>query len=212
MNNSHLKSITNTVKNWYIPLVVGILFIVVGILAFSLPEATYLTLSLLFSVSFLIAGIFETVFSIANRKHMDNWGWSLFFGLATFIFGFVMTLQPELSMLMLAAFVGFTLLFRSIAAISFSIDIKSYGVSQWGLLLALGIVGIILSFILIIDPKIAGATIVAWTGLTFIAVGVFNIFLSLQLRKVKQISKGISKDLKDRFEAISKEIKEELFD
>src|SRR5690554_5359498 len=108
MNNFHLKSMTNTVKNWYIPLIVGVLFIGAGIFAFSSPEVTYLTLSLLFSTSFLIAGFFEVVFSIANRKHMDNWGWTLVFGLVTFFFGFVMTLQPEFSMLMLVVFFVFT--------------------------------------------------------------------------------------------------------
>jgi len=201
---------TNTVKNWYIPLIVGILFISAGIFAFASPQATYYTLSLLFSTSFLIAGFFEVVFSIANRKYMDNWGWTLVFGLVTFFFGFVMTLQPEFSMLTLAVFVGFTLLFRSIAAISFAIDIKDYGVSQWGLLLALGIIGIILSLILLINPELAGATLVMWTGFTFIALGVFSIFLSLRLRKVKHVAKNISKDLRSRFEAISKEIKEEM--
>jgi len=212
MNNFHLKSMTNTVKNWYIPLIVGVLFIGAGIFAFSSPEVTYLTLSLLFSTSFLIAGFFEVVFSIANRKHMDNWGWTLVFGLVTFFFGFVMVMQPEFSMLTLAIFVGFTLLFRSIAAISFAIDVKNYGVSQWGFLLVLGILGIILSIILLIDPAFAGATIVTWTGITFIVVGIFNIFLSFQLRKVKKVSKKISKGLRERFEAISKEIRDEMYD
>ncbi len=212
MEKFYLKSLTDTIKNWYIPLIVGVIFIGAGIFAFAFPESTYRTLSLLFSVSFLIAGFFEVVFSIANRKEMENWGWTLLFGMVTFFFGFVMTLQPEFSMLTLAIFVGFTLMFRSIAAISFAIDIKNYGVSQWGYLLALGIIGMILSFILLVNPAFAGATIVTWTGLTFIAVGVFNIALSLRLRKVKHVTKKISKGLRDRFEDIVKEIKEEIYD
>lgn len=212
MMNSHLKLMTNTVKNWYIPLIVGIIFIAAGIFAFTAPEATYLTLSLLFSASFLVAGFFEVVFSIANRKSMANWGWTLIFGLVTFFFGFVMTLQPEFSMLTLAIFVGFTLLFRSIAAISFAIDIKNYGVSQWGFLLVLGILGIIFSIILLVNPAFAGATIVTWTGITFIVGGFTSIVLSLRLKKVKKVSKKISKGLRDRYEALSKEIRDEMND
>lgn len=212
MGNFNLKTLTNTIKNWYIPLIVGLIFIGSGIFTFVFPESTYKTLSLLFSFSFLVAGFFEVVFSIANRKEMDNWGWTMIFGLVTFFFGFVMTLQPEFSMLTLAIFVGFTLMFRSIAAISFAIDIKNYGVSQWGFLLTLGIIGVILSFILLVNPAFAGATIVTWTGLTFITVGVFSIALSLRLRKVKQVSKKISKGLRDRFEAIAKEIRDEIYD
>lgn len=212
MDNSILKSLTNTVKNWYIPLIVGILFIGAGMYTFASPVASYLALSLLFSVSFLISGLFEVIFSIANRKTMDNWGWTLIFGLVTFFFGLSMTMQPEFSMLTLAIFVGFTLLFRSIAAISFAIEIKNYGVSQWGLLLILGIIGAILSFILLVNPVFAGATIVTWTGITLIVVGIFNIFLSLRLRKVKHVSKKISKGLRDRYDAIAKEIRDEIND
>src|SRR5690554_6532184 len=212
MSNFHLKAMTNTIKNWYIPLIVGVLFIGAGIFTFVFPESTYRTLALLFSISFLMAGRFEIIFSITNRNEMDNWGWTLIFGLVTFFFGLVLTLQIELSMLTLAVFVGFTLLFRSIAAISFAIDIKSYGVSQWGALLTLGIIGIVFSFILLVNPIFAGATIVTWLGITFVAVGLFNIFLSLKLKKVKHVAKNISKELRDRYEDIVEEIKDELFD
>src|SRR5690554_1901372 len=212
MSNQHLKALTNTVKNWYIPLIVGILFIGAGIFTFASPTSSFLALSLLFSVSFLIAGFFEVVFSIANRNSMDNWGWSLIFGLVTFFFGFIMIMQSKFSMLTLAIFVGFTLLFRLIAAISFAIDIKNYGIKQWGWLLAIGILGMIFSTILLVDPVFAGATIVVWTGITLIVVGIFNVFLSIQLNKVKNSTKRISKKLRDKFEYIVDEIKDELYD
>ncbi|PWH85530.1 HdeD family acid-resistance protein [Brumimicrobium oceani] len=212
MSNSIFKSLTNTVKNWYIPLIVGVLFIGAGIFTFASPISSYLALSLLFSTSFLVSGMFEVIFAISNRKSMDNWGWTLVFGLVTFFFGLSMTMQPAFSMFTLAVFVGITLLFRSIAAISFAIEIKNYGVGQWGFLLGIGIIGAIFSFILLVNPVFAGATIVTWTAISFIAVGVFSIVLSLRLRKVKHISKKISKGLRDRFEAISKEIREEIYD
>lgn len=212
MSNFSLKAMTKTVKNWYIPLIVGILFIGAGIFVFSFPESTFQTLALLFSLSFIIAGVFEVIFSLANRNEMDNWAWTLIFGLVTFFFGLALTLQPELSMLTLAVFVGLTFMFRSIAAISFAIDIKDYGVSQWGGLMALGIVGVIFSFILLINPQFTGATVVTWIGLSFFAIGLLNIFLSLRLRKVKHNVKKVSKELRDRFDDIIEEIKDELFD
>lgn len=55
-------------------------------------------------------------------------------------------------MSVLAFYIGFVILFRSVAAISFAIDMKGYGSKSWGGLLALGIVGAIVSFILLIFP------------------------------------------------------------
>ena len=75
------------------------------------------------------------ILSILNRKQMENWGWSLAFGIITFIVGLSLTLQPALSMSVLAFYVGFVLLFRSVAAISFAIDMKGYGSRSWGGLL-----------------------------------------------------------------------------
>ncbi len=57
------QTLTNTVKHWYIPLIFGILFLICGFYVFSVPLATYVTLSVFFSVSFLFSGITEIFFS-----------------------------------------------------------------------------------------------------------------------------------------------------
>lgn len=212
MDNFHLKTLTNTVKNWYMPLVVGIIFIIAGIYTFASPVSSYLALSIFFSLSFLFSGLFEVAFSISNRNEMENWGWMLIFGLLTFLFGLIMTIHPEISMATLPLYVGFVLLFRSIGAISFAIDIKSYGVPYWGVLLTLGIAGIIFSTIMLFNKSFAGASIITLTGITFLIAGFFGIALSLLLRNIKKISKKVSQNLRDKFDDIRKEIREELFD
>ncbi len=212
MENFHLKRLTNTIKNWYLPLIVGIIFIGAGIYTFASPASSYLALSILFSLSFLFSGLFEIAFSLANRKEMENWGWILIFGLMTFFFGVVMTVHPEISMTTLPLYVGFVLLFRSIAAISFAIDIKNYGVKSWGVLLGIGVIGIVLSLLMFFSTSFGVASIITLTGLTFVIAGVFSIVLSILLRNIKYVTKKISKELRKKFDDISKEIREELYD
>lgn len=60
---------------------------------FSIPQATYLSLGLFFSASFLVFGIMELVFAIQNKDNLDNWGWylvgallDLFVGIILFFF------------------------------------------------------------------------------------------------------------------------------
>lgn len=212
MENFHLKRLTNTIKNWYLPLIVGVIFIGAGIYTFASPASSYLALAILFSLSFLFSGIFEIGFAVANRKEMENWGWMLIFGLMTFFFGVVMTIHPDISMVTLPLYVGFVLLFRSIAAISFAIDVKSYAVKSWRVLLVTGIVGIILSLLILFNTTFGIASIITLTGFTFIIAGIFSIILSFLLRNIKYVTKKISKGLRERFEDISKEIREEMND
>lgn len=112
-------------------------------------------------------------------------------------------------MITLAFYIGFVFLFRSVAAISFALDVKKYGNKNWGGLLAFGILGVIFSFILIWNPLFAGLSAVILVGLTFLFAGVFSIFLAIQLRKLYQSSKKISSELRERYENLIEEIREE---
>lgn len=188
MESQIVREAKSAVKNWYLSLIVGILFIFVGIVVFATPLESYITLSILFSVIFFVSGIFGIVYSIANRN-IKNWGWGLFSGIIDLLFGILLIARPDLSLIILPIFVGFMLLFRSMTSMAISFDLKDFGVKGWGWLLCLGIIGAILSFIIIWNPAIGGLTIVLWTGLAFIIIGIFGIFLAFQLKKIKNLTR-----------------------
>ena len=212
MELSLIKSLKKTIKHWYIPLLVGMFFIIVSVVSFAWPESSLLALSLLFALSFLFGGLSEIVFSLANRVQLDNWGWSLAFGIVTLIVGILLLLNPALSITTLAFYIGFVVLFRSISTIGFAMDIKKYGSKNWGALLVLGIIGTIVAFILIWNPIFAGLSVVILIALSFLFAGLFNIFLSFQLRKLHKSSKTISAKLVERYDDLMKEIREEWND
>ncbi|HTO16784.1 MAG TPA: DUF308 domain-containing protein [Edaphocola sp.] len=205
MKTSFLKAI----KHWYLPLLVGVFFLIVSVMVFVSPESSLLALSLLFAFSFIFGGVSEIIFSIANRNQLDNWAWSMVFGIITLIVGLLLMFNPRLSLTALAFYIGFLILFRSIATIGFALDIKSYGSKNWIGLLIWGIIGTIVSFILIWNPLVAGMSIVFFIGLGFLISGLFSIFLSFQLKKLHRTSKKISAKLIDRYDELMKEIREE---
>lgn len=210
METSFLRSIKKAIKHWYIPLLVGLFFIIVSVVAFTSPAGSLLTLSILFAFSFLFGGLSEVVFSIVNRQQLENWGWSLAFGIITFIVGVFLLIHPALSMTVLAFYIGFIILFRSVASISFALDLKRYGSKNWSVLLVLGILGTVFSFILIWNPLFAGMSIVILVALSFLITGLFSIYLSLQLRKLHKSSKKLSDKLQVRYDELMKDIREEL--
>lgn len=209
MQISILRSVRNAIKHWYIPLLVGIFFVIAGIITISSPTTSLIALSVLFAISFLFGGISEIIFSLSNRHQMYNWGWSLTFGIITLLLGILLLTRPELSITVLIFYIGFTILFRSIASISFSIDMKRYGSQSWSGLLILGILGGIFSFILLLNPGLAGVTIVWFVALSFFFSGMFNVIFSLQLRKVQRRSKKISKELQNRYQQLEEDFRKE---
>lgn len=212
METTFFKSIKEAIKHWYIPVLVGLFFVTVSVIVFLSPAGSLLTLSILFALSFLFGGLSEIIFSISNRHQLENWGWSLAFGIITFIVGTSLLIHPALSISVLAFYIGFIILFRSVAAISFALDIKKYGSKNWGVLLALGILGIVFSFILIWNPIFAGMSVVVLVALSFLFTGLFSIYLGLQLRQIHKSSKSISAELKARYDDLMDEIRDEWDD
>ncbi|TYB76056.1 HdeD family acid-resistance protein [Bizionia saleffrena] len=212
MQTLFLKSVNEVIKQWYIPLLVGVFFIVVSIVAFTSPLGSLITLSILFALSFVFGGLSEAVFSIINRKRLDNWGWTLAFGIVTFVVGVLLLSNPGLSIATLAFYIGFVLLFRSISAIGFAMDIKKYGSKNWGGLLILGVLGAIFSFVLIWNPVFAGLSVVMLVALSFLTAGLFSVFLAFQLRKLHQSSKELSTELQQRYDVLAQDIRAEWDD
>lgn len=208
MRKSIFKTFNDTIKHWYIPAIVGSIFIVVGIYTLASPATSYVALSILFSLSFLFSGISEIVFSLTNRNEMDNWGWVLAFGILTTVIGGLLLSNPAVSMATLTFYVGFLILFRSISALSFSLDLKDYGIGDWGALMALSVIGLIFSIIMIWNPAFAGMTIVIWTGLAFITTGIFSLYMAFKLKKLNELPQKMSEDLKLRHRQLQQEISE----
>ena len=202
------QTITRSVKHWYIPLIIGIILVAAGIYVFTVPLETYLTLSVLFSISFIIIGLLDIFFSIRNHKILLGWGWHLVGGLLSMAGGIILSIYPAISIVILPFVVGFTLLFLSFLLLGYSFEMKSLGILNWGNAAILSVLGVIFSFMLIVRPLMSGISLVAVTGITFIITGVSSIVLSFNLRKVKKMPEKLSSELKDKIAAIKKEIDE----
>ena len=78
--------IQESVKNWWLSLILGIIFVGVGICLMFAPLDSYIALSIIFSITILISGIFEILFAVTNR-HVSSWGWYLVGGIIDILIG-----------------------------------------------------------------------------------------------------------------------------
>lgn len=202
------QTFIHSVKNWYIPLIIGIIFILTGFYIFTVPLEAYITLAVLFSASFLVSGITEIVFAFQNRAALSGWGWYLINGIFTLLIGFYLVSNPEISILVLPLIIGLTLVFRSFQLLGVAFELKNEHVSSWTNLAWVSVLGIVFSLLIVFNPIFTGKFLVIITALAFIFIGIASVFLSLQLRKIKKFPEKANDELKGKIKALQEEMKD----
>lgn len=181
------KQLAKAVKNWWINLIIGVVFIAAGVETLQTPEASYYSLYQLFATILLGAGAAQVYYSISNRKLLVGWGWYLSNGTFDLIVGLVLISRTIISAELLPYFVGLWLIFKGINGISFSIDIKEYGVKVWWWMLSIFIIIGILGLLIIVNPVAGIASIVLLTSWAFISLGLVLIGGSLHIRHLHKL-------------------------
>lgn len=184
-----IDKIDYAVKNWWISLLLGLLYIGVAICLMFAPLSSYIALSAIFSIAILISGIFEIIFSLSNRKGISSWGWYLAGGIIDVILGIYLVVFPLLSMEIIPFIVAFWLMFRGFTFTGYSMDLKRYGTREWGWYMAFGILAILCALAIIWQPGIGAMSIVYMLGFTFLIIGFFRVMLSFELKGIHKKNK-----------------------
>lgn len=172
------------VKNWWVSLLLGLLYVAVALCLLFAPLNSYVALSAIFSITILVSGILEILFAVTNRKTISSWGWYLTGGIIDLILGFLLVAYPVLSMEIIPFVVAFWLMFRGFSAIGYSLDLRRYGTKDWGWYLAFGILAVLCSFSIIWQPGAGALSIVYMLAFTFLIVGFFRIMLSFEFKSL----------------------------
>ena len=127
MNTHSFETVKNPGKHWYLLLILGVVFVLMGVWILRIPDTALLALTIFFTATFLFSGIAETIFAISNRKIISNWGWHLAGGLIDLLIGILLLLNPGLSVIFLLFYVGFALIFRAVMTIGWAVDLNKMG-------------------------------------------------------------------------------------
>ncbi len=205
-----ISQIADAIKNWWLFLAAGILLIIVSFWVIKTPVESYVGLAILLSILILANGISYTIFSISNREQLEGWGWYLTGGIFDIVIGVILILYPEISIILLPLFVGFWLMFRGISVIGTSLDLKKYGVLDWGWLMLFGIFITTMAFFMVLNPMFGFFNIIYLTFLSLLVYGVANIMLAFKLKKIKSKTFGVLDDFKKNLEHKAEDLKTDV--
>lgn len=176
-----------SVRQWWLSLIAGIVYLILGVLVFVYPATTYAALLGLFIAGFGVVGLVGIYYAVSNRHKLSHWRWSLLTGLIDLTIALVLLATPGITAFILPIYVGFVLMFRSIIGIGFSTYLAHYKVRNWGLVLLLSILGIFFSLLMIWNPVFGAFTLIMYTAFALLSVGFTQIGIAYELRRYDRL-------------------------
>ena len=193
----HLENLTErasrAVKHWWLLMVAGILCIIAGICVFVFPLESYVTLSVLFGILMLLTGAAQLVIASSSGNYLMMRGYFIVGGVLDVILGIFLCVYPGVSLVVLPVMMGLWLMYNSFVIISFGGDMDTFKLSGGGMVMILGILLLVLSIFVLLNPFSVGVTtvlIVAGVGLILFGLILFAISL-----KVRDIDKLVNRSI-----------------
>ncbi|MHC5225423.1 HdeD family acid-resistance protein [Ignatzschineria sp. LJL83] len=174
------------IKNWWVWVLMGILYLVMSGFFFFKPLESFVVLSQFMVALFFVTGVFEIISSLTNRT-VSGWGFNLAMGvLQVLIGGYLMKHASEgLPEMMMVFLIMFWLIFYGISAISFSFSLKKMGIGTWWLTLIVGILALIVGMGIPYTPASGVAFMTILLGAFSLMFGIYSIFFGFAVRKAR---------------------------
>jgi uncharacterized membrane protein HdeD (DUF308 family) len=174
------RTLTN---NWWLVLLRGICAIIFGLMAFTWPGITLMTLVLLYGAYALAEGILGLVAAFGRRTSTPAW-WYALSGVLGILAGLFTFLWPGITAVVLLTIIGIWAIIRGIMEIVAAVQLRKVIKHEWALMLG-GALSVIFGILLLARP-LAGAVAMVWLiGIYAIIFGIDSIALALRLHDHK---------------------------
>ncbi|MBM4158424.1 MAG: hypothetical protein FJ216_06545 [Ignavibacteria bacterium] len=160
----------------------GLLFIIIGIYAITVPVDALLVLVVFIGAVTLVTGFFQILSAIFNAKNYMHWGLMFVWGIVEFLFGLILITKPGISVEIFLFIFGFWAIATGVFFIGDTIGLKKSNVPYWWLNVIAGILMIILGYIIITNPFSAIAITII-LGIEAVIYGIFVILCSFGVIK-----------------------------
>ncbi len=180
-----MKSSTHKISTWWIPTLTGVLLVLAALFFFFQPDKAFIGIALIFGWLVFTSGLMNMAFAFRVKRVFEGWIWYLLVGLLEAIMGVALLFQPELSTASVILFAGFWMAFNAISKISFAFYLKKTQLSDWKFTLFSGILMLIFSFFIIINPIFGMFSVVYMVAFPLLFIGITAIYLGLQMKNMK---------------------------
>lgn len=179
------KQAGRAIRHWWLMMIAGVLCVAAGIAVFAFPLESYVTLSILFGVLMLVVGAAKLIAASTSGNFFMMRGYVIVGGVLDLLLGILLCIWPGVTLMLLPIMMGFWMLYNSFVLIGLSGDFETFGVPGAGWVTGSGILLLILSIIVLVNPLGAGiATVVVLAGVGLIVFGFILCVLGMKLKDI----------------------------
>lgn len=178
-------TVTGKSQYWWIPLVFGIVFILIGYWILKSPEESFEKITRFIGAMILVSGAIQIFFTIKFNRGTPGWGFQLASDLFDMALGVILIVNPALLLKLITLFVGIWLIANSISVFMRAAGSRKDERGYWAWEFTLGLFLMLLAVAFLWHPMLLGISIAIWTALAFIILGIFRIVLTLRLRRLR---------------------------
>lgn len=150
----------------------GVLCIALGIAVFVFPLQSYVTLSILAGILMLLVGAAQLIIASTSGNYLAMRGYMLVGGMIDLLLGLLLCIYPAVTMALLPIMLGIWMMYHSFMMIAFGGDMETFRVKGSGWTILGGVLLLVLSFIVLVNPFSAGiAAVVVLSGVGLIVFG-----------------------------------------
>lgn len=179
--------ISKPFSRWWVMLIAGIVTLILGCMMVRHPFAAFETLSTLVLVNFLVIGLIQAVYIIAERSSIPNWGWRLVIPVLMVVIGIFLATVPFAKEELLCVFVGAGILIEGVSSISGAIAMRRAKYPGSVLALVLAILMAIAGVIIVSDFFLTITYITVITAVSVLLLGVDLIAGSIFMYRAKSL-------------------------
>lgn len=172
-----------TSLRWLI-LIAGILMIGMGIWFIFSPLSSFVAITILIGGLLFINGIFHIIAYFSDRKHRKPSGWLLADGILTALIGLILMFDIVTGTATLTFMFAFWIIFSGVLRIMGAFAAKEFSLPNWGWILALGTLSLIIGFFSLFHPIVTAIGIVAIIGTLFIIQGINAILTFFYVKHI----------------------------
>jgi uncharacterized membrane protein HdeD (DUF308 family) len=177
-----LPQIAGRSSNWWALALRGVAGILLGLLAFTMPEITITALVTVFGLYAVMDGAFAIIAALRGVREQDRWGWMLVEGIASVLAGLTALFMPLLGALVLTWIVALWALVTGALEIGAAVRLRKMIEGEWMLMVAGGL-SLVLGFLILARPGVGLTVIVTWIGAYALVAGVVTLVLAFRVRK-----------------------------
>jgi uncharacterized membrane protein HdeD (DUF308 family) len=192
MKNDYSERSERLVGYWWLSLIAGLVLIAIGFIVIANPAVSYLSFAAWFGFAVLVTGMLTLVQSISSSNRYVRRGWLILASIADIIIGIVLIFNSLISAFVMPILLGAWLLYRGIAMLMQSIDLKSHSVRGSGWLIFYSVIVIIIALAVLWMPATLGVeAVILIVAIAFVSYGVSMVTLAFRLLDIHRYAKRL---------------------